>query len=59
MKILILRVLKHYLIDALFDVAELVAEEKAAESDNTLDDKFVAQLKDNKELLKLAVKEAV
>ena len=43
-------------INAVIDLVIEAAEEKAKETDNDLDDTFVAQLKNNKELIKATVK---
>ena len=43
-------------ISAVIDVVIDAAAEKAKETDNDLDDKFVAQLVNNKELLKATVR---
>jgi hypothetical protein len=43
-------------LDLVVDAVTEVAKEKAAESDNDLDDRWVEQLENNKQLIKDSVK---
>ena len=45
-----------WLIDAVIDLIIEAAEIKSKETDNDIDDTFVAQLKNNKELIKATVR---